>query len=458
MGEVRKMKRRYGRMMAGIFMITVLICTPALAKNGLIKDFPKKIYPLIPAPAPASIWYVDGNAASDGDGLSWETAFKNIEDAVEAADPTDDPCADEGDTIWVARGHYYPDHEILVTKVITLLGGFRGFETDADERDPDRYKTIIHGGGHRCFNIGVPCTIDGFTLQDGSTAVAGGCMLIEDAISYCSAEDVYISPAINDCEISHNDADTGGAVYIRGSDPTFFDCTFTDNTAKTGGAIYHASASPQIKRCTFSDNTSTAPSSLGGGAIAGYRRNMITDKRMTITNCLFAGNWSESWGGAISYNQVYPTITHCTFTQNEAGIAGGGFHGNANSEAPKIRNSIFWGDYPDELDITTASTYLDVRYCDIEGGWTGTEPGNISTDPFFLDTDNFRLTQDSPCIDAGADGLGAEVDLTGTARPLDGDEDGTATTDMGAYEFDPDELPLYPAPIAPVKVVIKSLF
>jgi hypothetical protein len=61
-------------------------------------------------------------------------------------------------------------------------------------------------------------------------------------------------------------------------------------------------------------------------------------------------------------------------------------------------------------------------------------------------TGNLRLTSSSSCIDAGSSFVDFEPfepgfqlpppgDLDGNARVVDGDLDGTAVIDMGAYEF-----------------------
>jgi len=75
----------------------------------------------------------------------------------------------------------------------------------------------------------------------------------------------------------------------------------------------------------------------------------------------------------------------------------------------------------------------------VQNGYTGTE--NISQDPLFADSSagNFRLWPGSPCIDAGdndAIPTGVTTDLDGRDRSADGDCDGWAIVDMGAYEFD----------------------
>jgi hypothetical protein len=73
--------------------------------------------------------------------------------------------------------------------------------------------------------------------------------------------------------------------------------------------------------------------------------------------------------------------------------------------------------------------------------------GNINTDPKFVDKDggNLRLQSGSPCIDRGNNYLDyfptvpgfqllPATDLDGNWRVVDGNNDGTATVDMGAYE------------------------
>lgn len=66
--------------------------------------------------------------------------------------------------------------------------------------------------------------------------------------------------------------------------------------------------------------------------------------------------------------------------------------------------------------------------------------GNIDADPKFVSraTNDYHLLWSSPAIDAGQTTCGApcqQSDLDGLVRPIDGNGDGVAVRDMGAYEY-----------------------
>ena len=81
---------------------------------------------------------------------------------------------------------------------------------------------------------------------------------------------------------------------------------------------------------------------------------------------------------------------------------------------------------------------------------TGTN-GNISADPSF--DASYRLQAGSPAIDAGAAGPSVPTtDQAGNPRPTDGDGDGVATVDMGAFEAPAVPVPTY-HPLAPARIL-----
>lgn len=89
---------------------------------------------------------------------------------------------------------------------------------------------------------------------------------------------------------------------------------------------------------------------------------------------------------------------------------------------------------------------IDVSFSDYHtsGGTVGANgtggvvagSGNLDVDPGFIATDNHRLSVGSPVVDAGDPAAGGPaLDRDGGARVADGDADGTAVRDMGAYEL-----------------------
>ncbi|HXF06795.1 MAG TPA: right-handed parallel beta-helix repeat-containing protein [Blastocatellia bacterium] len=100
-----------------------------------------------------------------------------------------------------------------------------------------------------------------------------------------------------------------------------------------------------------------------------------------------------------------------------------------------IVNSIVSGN-ADDLD-GIAST--DVSFTLIGDGTFAAQNNNLTGDPRFVNPSagNFRLQSNSPAIDRGSNAaiVGVLTDLVGTPRVVDGNGDGTATVDLGAYEF-----------------------
>jgi hypothetical protein len=305
------------------------------------------------------------------------------------------------------------------------------------------------------------------TISGNSASAAGG--------MYNSGS----SPVLTNVTISDNFANgstsEGGGMYnTHSSSPVLTDVTISGNSASAGGGMYNGySSSPVLTNVTISGNS--ASTSWGGGM---YNYNSSSP---VLTNVTISGNYAYTYGGGISNNNnCSPVLTNVTLSGNYAngtyGSGGGGMC-NLTDSAPKIRNSIVWGNTASaggpnvyNNSSTPVFTYSIVQGSGGSGAWVGsfgTNGGdNLDVDPEFEEWKDpsvpgwvatphgdYRLKSSppSPAINAGSDGLypanaddaifpaslSAELkaaissalqhDLAGNARPQ-------GTIDMGAYE------------------------
>jgi len=137
----------------------------------------------------------------------------------------------------------------------------------------------------------------------------------------------------------------------------------------------------------------------------------------------------------------------------------GSSSGNATAIAS---NSIFRG-YGSGYERQVAggasgSANLTIRDSNVKASGSSLGPGtldvatgNIEADPLFTGPTDLRLLPGSPSIDAGDPGTtGLATDFLGAARPVDGDGDGSALRDQGAYEYQP------PDTLTPETVIVSG--
>ena len=289
------------------------------------------------------------------------------------------------------------------------------------------------GGAICCQYFGSP-TVTGCTFSGNSARWNGG-------VICC----VFSSPTVTNCTFSNSAGRAGGAIYCENSSSlTVTGCAFSGNSANdSGGAIYCYSSSPSITGCTFSGNSAN----YHGGAIF-----CLSNSSPTVTNCTFSGNSAKAGGGAFYCEKDNTaTITNCTFTRNSAKADGGALYCLTNNSLT-LNNCILWGNgaslSANEIYIYDSASSCTLNYCCVDnagyGGRTGniTENNCIHSDPQFVDAagGDYHMKPTSPCIDAGNNGYvpsGVHKDFDGKQRIVDGDNNGTATVDIGAYEYQP---------------------
>jgi predicted outer membrane repeat protein len=289
-----------------LVMIAALLAALALALLG-------GSAPAVADEPVTQIVYVDAEAPAGGNGQSWGTAYRTLQDALDKANA-------HGGTsyeIWVAEGVYTPDEDddgdhannaedesfTLSYNNVQLYGGFAGGEIareqcdwqanvtvlsgDIDGNDTtDTHGVVIDAADIRGGNSDHVLWLDGETNEPitGTTVIDGFTITAGHANSwprengggiYCagSGGGAECSPALAHVTFSGNSAEWGGAMYNDGEDgicsPTLTNVTFSDNSAGSrGGAMYnngrYGASSPMLTNVTFSGNSA----SWEGGAIA----------------------------------------------------------------------------------------------------------------------------------------------------------------------------------------------
>jgi hypothetical protein len=152
------------------------------------------------------------------------------------------------------------------------------------------------------------------------------------------------------------------------------------------------------------------------------------------------------------------TATNVTVAGTDP-TAGTGVHAKAyvagKSAVVTLQNSIVYGVKTSlEREASAGLAYVKADHSAYDPaavsesgiGNTWDAGGNTSAAPGFVDpaAHDYRLAPGSALIDAGGDGFPvAAKDLAGADRSLDGNGDGSAVPDIGAFEFVP------PAPVPP---------
>ncbi len=391
--------------------------------------------------SPAATTYRVAKTGDGADGLTWATAFTDLQDAL--------ALAVNGDEIWVATGVYTPgalqaDTFQLVSGV-GLYGGFAGGETLRAQRDWEANVTVlsgdiggddgtdangvvtnpgdINGANSRTVvsgsSLAASTRLDGFTITAGDGLSQGGGL-------YNSAG----SPALENLFFSGNRATwNGGALHNTGasSSPVLTHVRFANNgtTGGDGGAIFdNSGATLTLVNATFTENH--AAGGAGGGAILSFGGTLHVVGStflanttggdggaihsygcvLTVENSTFSGNQatgSVSWGGAISHRipdgsssqggarlaSDLSSIANSTFTDNEATQDGGAININglavltlanctfSHNEAGGNGDSVYNGNVLHLINSILANTDAGVDCYNASGDTIATNTNNL---------------------------------------------------------------------------------
>ncbi|HLD66413.1 MAG TPA: CSLREA domain-containing protein [Pseudomonas sp.] len=250
----------------------------------------------------------------------------------------------------------------------------------------------------------------------------------------------------------------GGAIYNRGK-LRVRDSQFYENRSIAGGVLYNM-GNATFERCAFAGNSSLyLPDWLHADAVLVNYGGVLTLSNSTLTNNV-GGVLSNGVAGDPSRHSKL-TLSHVTITRNEPKTS-------AAHDLPRqvllnwsellIRNSLIVGNYDawstSSHEATNCANLGDSFSYQAIGLLRNDESSNCGADLYvplektFTEVlshaapnhGDYNFTHDllpgSPAVDAGiGDCVGK--DQRGVARPQDGNGDGVAVCDLGAYELSP---------------------
>jgi len=328
---------------------------------------------------------------------SWETAARNIQDAVDIALP--------GERVIVTNGFYIQGGRAVdgpITNRVAVLQPIRLESVNGPE-----VTTIVglrpSGGGNgdgalRCAYLTNGAVLAGFTLAYGGTR-SNGDVVVEQSGGgvWCAST----NETVTNCILSWNSANYEGGGAFSG---TLKNCRFVGNSASSGGGA----SCGALYDCALNYNSAEN----GGGAFS-----------CTMVNCMLVENSASTGGGVASCS-----LEGCTVVGNDAQFLGGGASASTIMNSIVFYNVVFYHGVLEPPNVFDSSmTYS----CSTP---LSTGIGNTAADPAFVDyfSGNLRLQASSPCVDAGTNSsTTSRTDLDGRPRVV-----GLAV-DMGAYEFQP---------------------
>lgn len=347
---------------------------------------------------------------------------------------------------------------ITATGTVVLRSKLPDLATEMQVRGPgaDRF-TVSANGNYRAFRVldRARVSISGVRITKGDGDGMGGGIYNTGVLT------------VERSTISGNEAYSGGGIQNEKSDVTpeggtliVKNSTISGNSAEGydvfGGGIYNDGGTLAVENSTITGNAADR----GGGVCSNIS---LPGQKTTITNSTIAGNLANSFGGGLYNYRGVTTVKFSTIGNNTAPQNKGSGVANRNGKEPRteVSSSIVAGNRGTDMDVISAfsnplNNFVSTGYNLVGNGNAtsafraqGDLPGASARQAFGADaprlaanggpTQTVALQAGSGAIDrvpAGTNGCARETktDQRGAARPRDGDGNGSALCDVGAFE------------------------
>jgi parallel beta-helix repeat protein len=340
--------------------------------------------------------FVDGSNTCLYEDGSNKNPFTTIQKGIDAASSTA--------VVGVAAG-VYPE-SVTLKSGVSLLGVDRKTTIIDGENDPGDVVEIL--------NRATDVRVSGFTIRGalyGETAPGGAGIFVNSPSTSVKIDNNIITG--NDFGIVVFNA------YITSGGPTIDSNFIIDNNSV--GIMFPGSG--PITNNIIANNGKYGIEKSGDGIAS------------TIVNNTIVNNGQ---GGIYFWDNEVTTFQNNIISGNKGfGINVETAGGDPNAKRPLVISNLFFGNTAGNFsDInppfgTKATCNTAAEINNIPGN-----TGNIVADPKLVNpaTEDYHLAEGSPAVDAGTNEGAPSTDFEGDIRPLDGDGDGIAITDIGADE------------------------